>query len=76
MSEIGISKDDVRKEIHHLNVKKLSTNGSITTSILKQSVDAYLPYLTDSINYALKESTFRKNLNTLRWSLFTRNLIL
>ena len=53
-----VSKDDVRKEISNLNVRKLSTYGSIPASILKQCVDAYLPYLTDPINYSLKESTF------------------
>ena len=49
-----VSKDDVRKEIRNLNVKKLSTYGSISASILKQCIDAYLPYLTDSISYSLR----------------------
>ena len=57
-----VSKDDVRKEIRNLNVKKLSTYSSIPASILKQCVDAYLPYLTDSINYSLRESTFPEEL--------------
>ena len=57
-----VSKDDVRKEIRNLNVKKLSTYSSIPASILKQRVDAYLPYLTDSINYSLRESTFPEEL--------------
>ena len=51
-----VSKDDVRKKIRKLNVKK--SYGSISASILKQCVDAYLPYVTDLINYSLKESTF------------------
>ena len=53
-----VSKDDVRKEIRNLNVKKSSIYGSIAASILKQCVDAYLSYLTDSINYSLRENTF------------------
>ena len=53
-----VSKDDVRKEICNLNVKKSSTYCSISASILKQCFDASLPYLTDSINYCLRESTF------------------
>ena len=57
-----VSKDNVRKEIHYLNVKKSPRYGSIPTSILKQSVDAYLPYVTDSINYSSRESTFPEEL--------------
>ena len=53
-----VSKDNVRKEIRNLNVKNLSTYGSILASTLKQWVDAYLPYLTDSIIYSLRQSTF------------------
>ena len=53
-----VSKDDAKIEIRNLNVKKLSTYGSIPASILKQYVDAYLLYLTDSISYSLRESTF------------------
>ena len=55
-----VSKDDVRKKIRKLNVKK--SYGSISASILKQCVDAYLPYVTDLINYSLKESTFPEEL--------------
>ena len=57
-----VSKDDVRKEMRNLKVKKLSTYGSIPASILKQCVDAYLSYLTDSFNYSLRESTFPEEL--------------
>ena len=48
----------MRKEIQNLNVKKSSTCGLITASILKQWVDAYLPYLTVTIKYSLRENTF------------------
>ena len=57
-----VSKDNVRKGIRNLNVKKSSTYGSIPASILKQCVDAYLLYLTGSINYSLRESTFPEEL--------------
>ena len=50
--------DIVRKEIRNLNVKKSSTYGSIPASILKQCVDAYLPYLTVTINYSFKGKYF------------------
>ena len=36
--------------------------GSIPASISKQCVNAYLPYLTDSINYSLRESIFPEEL--------------
>ena len=64
-----MSSDIVRKEIQNLNAKKLSTYVSIPAPILKQCVDAYLPYLTVTINYSLTE----KSLNVLRWSHYTRN---
>ena len=54
--------DIVRKEIRNLNVKKSSTYGSIPASILKQCVDAYLPYLTVTINYSLRENIFPEEL--------------
>ena len=57
-----VSKDNVRKGIRNRNVKKSSTYGSIPASILKQCVDAYLPYLTGSVNYSLRESTFPEEL--------------
>ena len=60
------SKDHVRKKIRKLNVKKSSIYGSVLASILKQCVDAYLLYLTDLINYSLRESTFPEELNILR----------
>ena len=60
-----VSKDDVRKEIGDLNFKKSSTYGLIPASILKQCVNAYLPYLTDSINYSLRESTFPEELRNI-----------
>ena len=62
MGKNWCKKDDVRKEIRKLNVKKSSTYGSIPASMIEQCVDAYLPYLTDSISYSLSESTFPEEL--------------
>ena len=50
--------EDVKKEILNLNIKKSSTSGSIPATILKQSLDIYLPYLTKSINCTINEGKF------------------
>ena len=59
-----VSSDIVRKEIRNPNVKKSSIYGSIPASILKQCVDAYLPYLTVTINYSLRQNTFPEELKS------------
>ena len=61
-----VARDDVKKEIINLNVKKSSTNGFIPAKILKQCVDVYLPFLTKAINHAITENTFREQLNPLK----------
>ena len=53
-----VTMEDVKKEILNLNTKKSSTSGSIPPTILKQSLDIYLPYLTKSVNYTINESEF------------------
>ena len=53
-----VTMQDVKKEILNLNIKKPSTIGSIPATILKQSSDIYLPYLTKSINYTINEGKF------------------
>ena len=50
-----ITMEDIKKETLNLNIKKSSTSGSIPATVLKQSLDIYLPYLTKSINYAINE---------------------
>ena len=45
----------VKKEILNLNIKKSSTSSSISATILKQSLDICLPYLTKSANYAINK---------------------
>ena len=49
---------DVKKEILNLNTKKSSNCGSIPATILKQSLDIYLPYLTKCVNYTINEGKF------------------
>ena len=46
------------KENLNLNINKSSTSGPIPATILKKSLDIYLPYLTKSINYTIKEGKF------------------
>ena len=41
-----------------INSRKYSTYGAIPASILKQSIEVHLKYLTSNINHYLKESTF------------------
>ena len=57
-----VAREDVKKEIINLNVKKSSTNGSIPATILKQCVGVYLPFLTKAINHAITENTFPEQL--------------
>ena len=52
------SVDDVKKVVLKLNSKKSSTYGAIHASILKQTTEVHLKYLTNTINHSLKESTF------------------
>ena len=48
-----LSNNEVKKEIENLDTKKSSTYGSILATILKQCLNAYLPYLANSINYSI-----------------------
>ena len=41
-----------------MNGKKPSNNGSIPSTILKQRVNVYLPFLTKAINLAITENIF------------------
>ena len=53
-----VSMDEVKKEVLKLNSKKSSTYGAIPASILKETIEAHLKYLTNTINNSLKVSTF------------------
>ena len=48
----------LRKKDLNLNYKKPFTSGSMPTTVLKQSLDIYLRYLTKSVNYATNEGKF------------------
>ena len=52
-----VSLDEVNKVVLKLNSKKPSTYGAIPASILKQTIEVHLKYLTNTINHSLKEST-------------------
>ena len=57
-----VSNNEVKKEIQNLDTKNPSTYGSIPATILKQCVNAYLPHLTNSINYSIQHSSFLQEL--------------
>ena len=46
------------KVVLKLNSKKSSTNGAILVSIVKETIQVHLKYLTNTINHSLKESSF------------------
>ena len=52
------SLDEVRKLIQFLNRKKSAIPSCIPVKHLTESVDIYLPFLTDVINQSLKNGTF------------------
>ena len=53
-----VTEQSVKNEVLKLNTKKSSTSGSIPATILKQSVEIYLPFLTKAINLAITECEF------------------
>ena len=57
-----VSNNEVKKDIENLDTKKSSTYVSIPATILKQCVNAYLPHLTNSINYSIQDSIFPQEL--------------
>ena len=44
-----VSMDEVKKEVLKLNSKKSSTYGAIPASLLKQTIEVHLKYLTNTI---------------------------
>ena len=48
----------LKKEGLQLNVKKSSTGSFIPATILKQSIESHLPFLTNSINYTIRNGEF------------------
>ena len=57
-----VSMDKVKKVVLKLNSKKSSTYGTILASVLKQTTEVDLKYLTNTMNHSLKESTFSDEL--------------
>ena len=53
-----VSQDKGKKEVSHLNVKNSSTGSCIPETILKQSIEVHLTFLTNSINYTIKKGKF------------------
>ena len=54
--------EEVKKEILSLNFKTFSTSDSIPATILKQSLNIYLLYLTKSVNYTVNKGKFSAEL--------------
>ena len=52
------SMEEVKKVVLKLNSKNSSTYAAIAASILKQTIEVHLKYLTNTINHSLKESVF------------------
>ena len=57
-----VTEQSIKNEILKLNTKKPSTSGSIPATILKQSDETYLPFLTKAINFAITECEFPEKL--------------
>ena len=51
----SVSLEDVKKEVLNLNLKKSSISGTIPVTILKQTIDVHLQYLTNAINHTLQK---------------------
>ena len=74
-----VSMDEVKKVVLKLNSKKSSTYGAIPASILKQTIEVHLKYLTNSINHSLKVSTFPDELKqseAIKTKIYIKNLTL
>ena len=54
-SVLSTAEQSFKNEVLKLNTKKSSTSGSIPATILKQSVETYLPFLTKAIHLAITE---------------------
>ena len=52
-----VSMDEGKKVVLELNTKKSSMYDVIPASILKQSIEVHLKYVTNTINHSLKDST-------------------
>ena len=57
-----VSINEAKIVVLKLDSKKSSTYGAIPASILKQTIEVHVKYLTNTINHSLKESTFPEKL--------------
>lgn len=57
-----VSFENVKKEMLNLNIKKSSTNVSIPATVLRQTVELHLSFLTKTINksYAYEKWSLKK----------------
>ena len=53
-----VSMDEVKIVVLKLGLENSSTYGAFPASILKESIEVHLKYLTKTINHSLKESAF------------------
>ena len=53
-----VSSEEVKKVIRSLNKKKAAISTCIPVKILVDSIDTYLPVLTDIINSSIRNRTF------------------
>ena len=72
---IRATEKSVKNEVLKLNTKKSSTSGSIPATILKLSVETYLPFLTKAINFAITECEFPDELKKSELILLQKNRI-
>ena len=71
-----ISMDKVKKVVWKLNSKISSTHGGIPASLVKQTIEVHLKYLTNTISHSLKESNFLQSESNLKLCQYIKNLTL
>ena len=69
-----ISSDEVKKVIKNLNRKRSATSSCIPVSILIDSMDIYLPFLTDVITDSLKTGMFPDELQLAEEEPYSKKL--
>ena len=57
-----ISSNELKKEILNLNNKKATREGDIPVNLLEESIDTYLPVLTEIINSSFEQNEFPNEL--------------
>ena len=56
------SSNELKKEILNLNNKKATREGDIPVNLLKESIETYLPVLTEIINSSFEQNEFPNEL--------------